>query len=699
MDQEADSIEEQPKGPKDHIKRWLKELSLSEKADKDWMEDAQEADKTVRNELTVGSSGRKKETFNILWANVETKRPALFNSLPRPDIRRRFRDKDKIGKAVSEVLERACTVVIEPVKPVAKAAVNDMLVPGRANIRVRYKADVEEFEPEEEGGEPTAQITSQDITWEQVQYGDFRHGPGKSWDEVTWIGFKHRFTKAKAEKKFGEEIAELLQFEHKEEDEEKKDPNKEKNVFARVSIWEIWDKETRKILWICEDYKDSILLTEDDPLNLSGFWPIPKPLLAIPSSTSLKPVTEYSMYRILARELETATKRINKIVDAIRVRGFYDPTLAGIEEVFESEDNAFIAAKDLNRLIETGGIDKAIWMMPIRELADVLVVLRQQRRELIQEIYEITGISDILRGDTNPNETLGAQEMKANYGSQRLNDQRADIQNYFAALVQITVEIIGEHFERETLQQMTGLNYPTRQQQAEAKQQIALVQQQHQAEQQARAQMAMQTGQPAPEPQPPEPPPPEMLKMLDSPTWEDIEEVIQSDLQRLYRIDIETDSTVQADQQKDQRAITELLTGIVSFMQGVGPAIQSGVMTLDIAKNMLLTAVRRHNLGRELEDSIEDMEAPKQPENDGEQAAQQMEMQMKQMEMQAKKTEMELKGQIEQAKAKAEMDKIQMEAQIAKQEHEFKMQLTAAKMQQDAAKFQQDKQRANNVTQ
>ena len=46
----------------------------------------------------------KQHSYNILWSNTETLRPSVYNSLPQPDVRRRFKDEDKLGKAVSEVI-------------------------------------------------------------------------------------------------------------------------------------------------------------------------------------------------------------------------------------------------------------------------------------------------------------------------------------------------------------------------------------------------------------------------------------------------------------------------------------------------------------------------------------------------------------------------------------------------------------------
>jgi hypothetical protein len=80
----------------------------------------------------------------------------------------------------------------------------------------------------------------------------------------------------------------------------------------------------------------------------------------------------------------------------------------------ESGDNDGVAAESARAYMANGGLEKAIWWMPIEQLAAVLQQLYLARDQAKATIYEITGISDILRGATNPNETLGAQQLKAN---------------------------------------------------------------------------------------------------------------------------------------------------------------------------------------------------------------------------------------------------------------------------------------------
>ena len=244
-----------------------------------------------------------------------------------------------------------------------------------------------------------------------------------------------------------------------------------------------------------------------------------------------------------------------------------------------------------------GGLDKAIWFMPVQQVAAVLRELYLARDACKQTIYEITGISDILRGATDPNETLGAQKLKANSSSLRLQRMQREVQRYSRDIVRLLAEVIGENFSPETLAKMTGLQFPT----AEQKQMITL-----------QAQAMKQQGQPVPQP---------IQNALQMPSWEEIMGILKSDILREYKVDVETDSTIAESLQNDMEGLREVLTSVVELWNGVGPAVQSGAVSIDAVKAMTMVIVRRSRMGLEVEDAIESgMQQPK-PQEDPKAAA------------------------------------------------------------------------------
>jgi hypothetical protein len=710
---------EEFKGKSGEYTRWMEEIRLAKDVEKDWRKDVDIAVCTFRSDTKVrGNANADYDTldspnraFNILWANVETKRPALYNSPPRPDIRRRHRDKDKLGRAISEVLERCVSYVVdnEDMDTVNKAAVNDMLLPGRAITRVKYISTMAPVEKEmletdevskDENIETETvdeEVVDQQIRFDQVQWDAFNHGPGKCWDEVTWVSYEHRMTKDMVEEKWGEEIAKEISYNlsvdttRTNNDDESDLDDTDETIFKRARIYEVWDKDERKVIWIAEGRTKGPISVDDDPLGLKNFFDIARPLYAIESSTSLIPITEYSQYIYLASDLEDITKRIRRIISACRVRGIYDSSLAELGKLFDSNDNEYVPAEDLSRLIENGGLEKAIWTIPIQQIAETLQILKQQRRDLVQEIYELTGISDIQRGSSNPHETKGAQEIKANFGSQRLKRQQEDVQRYLRDTIRIVVEIIAENFSRETLTAMSGISFPTNEEKAQA-QQILVQAQQYQKLAQQQQQMAKQQPQGMPGGMPPGmmgpqlPPPPDknLIKKaqqtMQKVTWEQIEETMSSDLTREYRIDVETDSTIQDELNQNQKDRTQLLTSIGQLLQTAQPAIQAGVMDQSVLKELLLDTCRSGKMGRGVEDAIENMQPPQKKGPSPEEQKAKMEMQVQQAEskraQEAHQAEMQIKqieAQTAKQNAQIEAQKLQQQAILDKREFDYKM--------------------------
>src|SRR5690606_1567266 len=73
-----------------------------------------------------------------------------------------------------------------------------------------------------------------------------------------------------------------------------------------------------------------------------------------------------------------------------------------------------------------GMADMIVWL-PIDQIAQTIVAAVKARRELISNVQELFGIADIMRGDTQAQETLGAQQLKAQFGAVRIRDRIAEL--------------------------------------------------------------------------------------------------------------------------------------------------------------------------------------------------------------------------------------------------------------------------------
>lgn len=661
------------KTPKAIAKRWKMELKLADKREATWRKLVTDIYKIYTPETP------ERNSFNILWTNTETLRQSVYNSLPQPDVRRRYQDEDQLGKQVGEVLTRALEFCQDTYDfdGVLKEDVLTMLLAGRTVSRIRYVPELNKIagnKPDDDSYDPTAPEADEyeELGWEQVvcekvQWDDFRIlCAAKTWAAVTSIAFRHRFTREDCIEKFGEDIGNDIPLDSIDDEEINRDSDCA-DLFKTAEIWEIWDKEEKKVLFICKAY-DKPCLIVDDPLELTGFFPNPEPLYAIENDQTLVPAALFTQYEQQAKELNKISMRINKLIDALRVRGVYDSTITELSELMKAGDNELVPSKGVTALIERGGLDKAIWMMPITEAATVLKELYAQRDQTKQVIYEITGISDIMRSASDPRETFGAQQIKTQWGTQRLQRLQREVQRYIRDIIRIKAEIIAEKFQPETLEAMTLVQLP-HQADVDRQKQMMLMQYQQQAI------MAQQQGQ-----QPPPPPTPQP----DPITWEAVIDAMRNDATRAYRVDIETDSTLSATQDSDMQGMREVLTACAQIMQGFGPAVQQGAMDVEILKELMLAVVRRAKMGTAVEDAIEKMKQPPPP-TDPNAGKVQAQMQIEQQKLQAA-------GQAKQQDLEFEKQKAALEAQVNAHEQEVQAQQIAQQNQLEAQRLQLESQ-------
>jgi len=691
--------EDAGKGASGVVHRWKLELELSDKVEKDWRKRGKDTLDRYRDEKNNKTRTDGTPKFNVLYSNTSTMIPALYGKTPAPDIRRRYRDNDPVGKVASEVLERSVEFTLDDgvFDQAMFAAVFDRCLPGRAVTRVRYVPSISE------GGEgQDGELLDEAITYEPWPWEDFRRGPARRWEDVPWVAFRHWMTIDGGVKEFGEGFRDVEADAHPEGED---DSGPDSDTFKRVEVWEIWDKEEKKVLFIALKHESEPLKEISDPLGLKGFFPIPKPLYAIEDSRSLVPVEEFRMYRDQAEELDRLTQRIAKLIEVLKFRGIADSRIAELWNTENLEDGEFVPAEDVTQFLAGGGIENAIWILPLEKMITVLRELYVARDAVKQTIYEISGISDILRGASDAGETATAQGIKAQWGSIRMQKAQRDVQRYARDLIRIAVEIIAERFQVDTLKRMTGVQVPMEaelQAQAQQIQQQAMVQAQQMAQgqdpqkaQQAAQQVIQQAKQ-------------ESQKVLSGPSWEKISKVLKSDVLRGYRVDIETDSTIEADEQADKEARIELVSAITQSLAGGLQIVSAAPELAPLIKETLLFTIRGFKDGRALESSIEEsmdkaiaamgkkQQAQGQPDPTEQLKAQteQVKAQATQAKAQAdiKKTELGMQGAAQDAqfkqqehqfdvqKLQADIEKMKMDMMAAAQKHQAEMEMLAAKV-------------------
>jgi hypothetical protein len=655
-----------PNEPAAEVLHWLSEISACKKREEDYRKEGER--------ILEIYSGKKKETtpFNILYSNTETLLPAVYSAIPRPVVQRRFKDADPLGKSAADAGVRVLEFLVdtnvdgyETFDEGMRAGVLDALLPGRGVTCVKYDAEVD-------GDGDNAYKKSELVCLESRAWNKVYFGFAKKWSKVPWIAYEDHIDKDEAVRLFGDEVAAKIVF-MSEKEEDEGDKNEENRGERKTAcVFQIWDKaDGKKVRYISPSYKDGYLKVDDDPLQLTGFFNCPKPIQFLEKSNDLLPVSLYMLYENQATELNRLTRRINRITDAIKARGAYDMELGEtLSNIMKGDDNELVPTDKSSSLAAEKGLGNAIWFMPIEQLIAVLMQLIQARESCKQVIYEITGIADIMRGASNASETLGAQQIKQSWGTLRLKRIQKEVQRYSRDLLRMMLEVAATKFSAETWAVMTGLPFLTDQQKAQRDQLMS-------AAKQAQA----QGQQISPETQQ------QIQQVMSVPTWADVLALLKNDMQRAYRIDIETNSTVEPEAVEDQKNITELMTAIGQYLNGVGPLVAQGILPFQTAQSMLLAITRRFRFGNEIEDQINQMQPPK-PQDDGKEA-----------EQQAMQAQMQQQAQIEQGKMQLEQAKLQSDVQGKAAELQNQKEIEGLRMQYDAQAEQMKAESAERLQQ
>jgi hypothetical protein len=162
----------------------------------------------------------------------------------------------------------------------------------------------------------------------------------------------------------------------------------------------------------------------------------------------------YDLYAHLAEDLNETSRRISSLTEKIKVRGGYNSANRDIAGLLTAEDGKMLPVDGVDLM--SGGLQNHIWLVPLVEWMNALKELYLAREQIKQAIYEVMGISDIMRGATNPHETATAQRIKGTMGVGRLGEQKQNVANFVRDLLRMKAAIIAKNFDAETLTQMTG---------------------------------------------------------------------------------------------------------------------------------------------------------------------------------------------------------------------------------------------------
>jgi hypothetical protein len=725
-----DDLEFNPSLEPKKAKAWLNLLQESEDAFEKYNEHCDRIDKQYANLERLSNMARDKE-FQMFWANCEVIKPSIYAKAPVPVVVPKFLDRRPVYQASAELMQRCCVVAFDlaGIDELMKLVRDDLALLDRGVAWCRYESAKSSY------------YDSEKVCIDFKNRRDFLHSIARNWREVTWVAAASYLTRSEARDRFYKYSGDAYQDAEYRIDKETQELGGTDRR-ERAKFWEIWSKGDRRVVWVAQGCED--ILDEDDPhLDLREFFPCPKPAYGTVQRGSLVPVPDVMQYRDQLEELNLLTSRIHALSDALEAKGFYP---AGGAEIADAVQAA-IATKTPGRVLVPisnwaafgGSKDVIIWM-PIDQIADTITKCVALRQQIIQDIYQIMGLSDIMRGATDPNETLGAQQMKTEYGGTRIQDKQSELVRLARDLVEISSEIITEKFAKTTMIEMSQTQLPT---QAMQKKQVTDIARQMQDQQSALAKMvqlpqaqqtlqrnpqagqqaqqalqqAQQAGQEA------------INKILQKPNLDQVLDFLKNNRMKSFVLDIETDSTIMPDETAEKQARTEFVGVLSQLLPQLAQMIMAQPETASFCGEVLKFATAPFRAGRGLDGAIDElvelMKAkqgqPQAPDpatmqsqtamqieqmkltyakqkDDADRNVKVMEVQGKnQAQMASSQTDAQAKAlevQGRQQESAAKLQQIQVESAADAQEHQAKQQTEAMKMQFAAQKHDQTMQAA-----
>lgn len=607
-------------------KFWLDELSKSQERLRTFHKRGEATIKRFLDER--GNEGGTR--LNLFHSNIVTLKSLMFGTLPKIDVGRTFQDPDDdVGRVAALLMQRLLTNDVaengREYTTVLRSVLEDRLLPGLGVARVRYEAEFDEGYEEEDGAEAEGEDSPGEMLYEAapVEYFHWRDvlwSWARCWDEMSWVAFRTYITKDDMEKRFGKDVSDRVEY--KQQVIEGTRTNEQSGTdrseqMEKAEVWEVWHRDSNQVFFVSVG-AETILEKADDPLELKGFYPCPPFLMANATTTLFEPVPDFYIVQDLYNAIDELEGRIGTITRAVKLAGVYDQSIGEIRRlVSETMDNDLVPVENWAMMAEKGGLKGVVEWFPLAEVVTTLQTLEQVRDSKIALLYQVIGLSDIMRGmgtDASYRVSAAEQQLKAKFGSVRVQAMQDQFAQFATDLLQIKAEVIAKHFDEKTI----GM-------------------------------MAVVSG----------------MNREDMPYVMPALKLIKNCEEAALRVKIRPESVAMTDYAQLQQERTQFISNLALFMQSAAPLVEQEPGAAPFLLELLKWGLASFKGGNEIEGvidrAIEQMrKAPPKQEQDNSAQVEQMKAQAKMQEIQAN-----LKADIQKIQANLQADMMLIKAKTA----------------------------------
>lgn len=654
--------EKKPETPQELYQKWRGELEAGKK----WFQKFQKAgDKVIKAYLSEQILDRDQgdddqlSRLNLFHSNITTLTSMLYGKTPKVEVARRFAEADDdIARVAALMLTRILNTDIEvageDMASVFRNGLLDRLLPGLGSARVKYNVETkmettEAITDPKTGIElaPAVEKETLDCEWTDIVYTHWKDqiwSPARMHCEIRWKAYRSYMTKDEFKARFPEIDIDKVPFSSKGPLKRSKS-EMDQSETPQVEVWEIWSKDNKCVYWIVDGF-DQCLDHQDDPLELDGFWPDPPPFIANVTTQKYLPKSDYAMAQDLYEEIDELETRISMLTRGCKLVGLYDKSQESIKRIFtEALENDLIPVDNWASFAEKGGLKGLIDWMPLEDAVNAIQILTQKQNDKIQQLFQVVGMSDIMRGAAMQAGTPASateRKIEASYGSIRIEALQNEFARWVGDLQSLKAEIIARHYDPQTIIEQSNIMSDENNAQY--------------------VQAAI-----------------ELIKDPDKSRW---------------RIIVRPETLAIADYAQLKQDRSEYLMGVAQFMQSSAPLIEMKPEAAPFMMKLMKWGLAGFKGSNEIESVVDQAvtameKVPPQPKQDPAAVKAQADMQRIQGEMEASKQEHGLKMQQSQQEFALKMQEMNAELQLNREKMQLELQQAREQFAQEMRQDQQ----------
>ncbi len=532
------------------------------------------------------------EVYPRYWSDTEIMLPALYSRTPKAVSRRKFDTTDPIARTGTVINDRlaawlmqtsdydrtmemsalgflntsrqTCRIFFQDKKVKRKERV--LLYPQIDEMGNEILLD-ENNDPlpddvvleQDEDGAPYYEKDSEEevsrprIITKPAQFDKLRISTGaRNESEIWWMAYEITVSKKEAAQLFGDIVKKITMPQPAKTSSSDWDTDnriaKSNDLFT---YWEVWNKRDKEIYWIHENYLEGFLEKESDIYQLEGFFPSPKFMLDNMRYDSMYPVPDYTQTKDSYEQIHILYKRINQTVRALKAALLFDGNESDLANFFrEVTDNEGIGVSKWAETAAEGGFASKIYIPDYTPIVNTLNALVQSFERQKVAVDELRGITDLIRGASDPSTSATAEKIKDRRSSLRFAKKKKAMLKFAVETLQMMLDLAYKTFEPEYIKEIVGFN---------------------------------------------------QMNPTDQQNFDRALKILKNDEERVIRIDIETDSMVLFEDMNRKEQAIEALNVIGGYVQNIS---QGNPLLLPPMVLLLEKVIRSMEDTRDAEDPI-----------------------------------------------------------------------------------------------